>query len=500
MTLEDQIAVKLGLSTGDFKAALADVNAQVSAFSTQSATGMSGFTDAIHETHSAMRLFHQFLLAGGIFATVKSFYTMAIDYAEKHKEDTDSQTQAVRDFATAVTDAKQPIAALAVQTLGFVNEAGQGWGDMIAAIIYGSKEAANAQAITKSAEQDIADIAAKHAETVKEISTIDKEIVTAEQARAKTAFDQLDTQQKIATLTQQLTDEFAILNSTSAGSLAHETAKLDILKLQDTSLKVLATDKKDQTAEEVKQTAEAEKQEAWAEKLNQSADDAYNKLKFSQLPLDQQVSELQKQRAVLVQAMAGYDKDSVGYKQDYVAVAKIDQQIAADTLTLQKDTTGELQKQTAEAKAQAEADAKDPWKNGSAMSVTGSADYTSMSTAMLQGIIQKQNALLTAPGQFGGEVKDATVNGSYGDWLTAELANQQIRAAQAEIQNRANIQSYVARFGQNAAIMQYGDSAVSNATAAQNTTAQNTLNAVTAVATTLNKLFPDQATPVTATH
>ena len=94
----DEIAIKLGIQTGDLKAALSDANAKITDFGSQGARSVDGLTAAVHETHSALRTLHQFLLAGGLVEVIKKFYETAISYADKHKELTDEETESVRRF------------------------------------------------------------------------------------------------------------------------------------------------------------------------------------------------------------------------------------------------------------------------------------------------------------------------------------------------------------------------------------------------------------------
>lgn len=128
--------------------------------------------------------------------------------------------------------------------------------------------------------------------------------------------------------------------------------------------------------------------------------------------------------------------------------------------------------------------------------VSGGADYASMSDAMLRGIIAKQTSLLNTATAGGRAIKDATINGNYGDWQTAQLAQSQIAGAQAQLNQRATIRS----IGLDSAIMQFGDSAVSRALAGQNSDTRNTNAILTGIAQTVNKVFPGQATSIVPIH
>ena len=139
--------------------------------------------------------------------------------------------------------------------------------------------------------------------------------------------------------------------------------------------------------------------------------------------------------------------------------------------------------------------------------ISGTGDYASMSDAMLAGVVSKSQAALAQVKQQnlalpgfamsvagGANASDALLTANdVGD-------NLNLAGAQAEIALRSQIRTYASNYGQSAAVSQYGDSEVSRAMSATATSTQNTLNAVTSIAQTLNNVFPGQATPVAATH
>ena len=139
--------------------------------------------------------------------------------------------------------------------------------------------------------------------------------------------------------------------------------------------------------------------------------------------------------------------------------------------------------------------------------ISGKGDYASMSDAMLAGVVSKAQAALQIVKQANLATPGFAQNVAGGanasmDLLTANDIgdNLNLAGAQEEIALRSQIRNYANIYGQNAAVSQFGDSEVSRAMSATATSTQNIVNATTAIAQTLNNVFPGQATPVTTTH
>src|SRR5258706_16332977 len=120
MAAGDEIAIKLGIKTGDLKAALADANVQIKAFGQQGAHHADALGASVHEVSSAMRGLHHLLAAGGIMTVVHEFFDLAIHRAEELKGTIDDNASAVREFGEDLHGIKEGFADVAVQSLGFV--------------------------------------------------------------------------------------------------------------------------------------------------------------------------------------------------------------------------------------------------------------------------------------------------------------------------------------------------------------------------------------------
>jgi hypothetical protein len=85
----------------------------------------------------------------------------------------------------------------------------------------------------------------------------------------------------------------------------------------------------------------------------------------------------------------------------------------------------------------------------------GTQNYQSMSTAMLTGLVDKQNMILNSVDSSGRLVRDATY--MLGDVFAKEMANAQKYSIEKELNLRREIQDYGMRMGDIATIMKYGD-------------------------------------------
>jgi hypothetical protein len=128
MALTDEIAVKLGLKTADFKAALREANADVQKFKASSVAGGDPLGNEVRGIHHALRTLHQFLLAGGLVEAIKGFFNTAIAYAEKTKGKLDENTLAVLRFKDATAASGNIFKEIAVKTVGGLTQAGEALG------------------------------------------------------------------------------------------------------------------------------------------------------------------------------------------------------------------------------------------------------------------------------------------------------------------------------------------------------------------------------------
>ena len=135
-----------------------------------------------------------------------------------------------------------------------------------------------------------------------------------------------------------------------------------------------------------------------------------------------------------------------------------------DQLPAEEKITAELGKQTDEAKKRRTiedappapaAKPVDPFARTPGQTFGRAPDYQSMSTAMLQGIVQKQNDILGMIDYSGQQIRNATAQ--TGDNFARMMAESQKNAVMSELNLRKEIQEYGKRMGDIATIQKYGD-------------------------------------------
>lgn len=464
MSTVDEIAIKLGLKSGDLKAALADANASIKNFGESGAHSVDGLTGAIHETHLAMRTFHQFLVAGGIFTVVKEFWTMATEYAKKHKDEVDSNVAAVLDFQEGIEHVRDSIGAAAAATFGFLDKAIEGWEALAAgtqAALSGETFASGVRGLqaVEASTRGIAEIEKARAETLKQIDAINDVVAKKEADLKWVEFERLDTATKTNVMIATLQDKFDVLNSTEEKSLAHAQAKLDILFLQNKAQKVLADQEKE----------DEQKEQAWLDYVGTK-------------------KELDLERTLRSEA------EQAKLRQDAITDAEVltNQSLelaqAWEKANLGIANADEYMKQMAITSASMIAQ----WEKYSQnFGSSGGNRVTGLSDTALQALIAK----LT------GEITTATnqaVTAGHTDYLAFNPAYQQAQLerqnAQREVDLRSNFRQTVAAFGQNAAEQQFAPNDYQRLLQYLNPDqAKAQASDIAGIASTLKQLFPQQA-------
>lgn len=131
MALTDEIAIKLGIQTGDLKAALADANASIRQFKDTGKSEPGGLEDNVKGIQKSLRQLKEFFAAGGIIQAVKGFFEMAIANARDTKGAVDENFEAVRRFGDGVDSTVSTLKNWATEALGFVNRVGEAYGSLI---------------------------------------------------------------------------------------------------------------------------------------------------------------------------------------------------------------------------------------------------------------------------------------------------------------------------------------------------------------------------------
>lgn len=268
----DQIAIKLGIQTGDLKAALKDAGADIKNFKKAGeSTEDEGLLGQFKNIKHSLRDLHTLLVAGGIATAVKNFFAIAIDAANNSTDAIDENVRAVKDFGKEVADAKGLFASFAILVIGTFNRLGEAIGDYINILTTGPEQWAREQdaiAATASqaeeAEKRFAELKRKHGAEFESITKklADVEAKAAEQKlKSLTVYEQQEILQKrLAELVaQQAKGEGATIDQRRVALKIAETQ----LALDENALAV----KKEQTNEAERQAKE------WGDAFKQTAED-----------------------------------------------------------------------------------------------------------------------------------------------------------------------------------------------------------------------------------
>lgn len=138
MALADEIAVKLGLSTAQFKAALKDAGADIRNFTKEGQVGTETFANSMKGLNNTFKQLQVLLAAGGLRAVLGFFEDLA-EKAKASKDIIDENIDSTRRWGEEWTEFKNSFTGGAIQILGFVAEIGRNAGDMISSLIGGVK-------------------------------------------------------------------------------------------------------------------------------------------------------------------------------------------------------------------------------------------------------------------------------------------------------------------------------------------------------------------------
>lgn len=132
MAATEEIAIRLGVKSGDLKAALLDAGASIKKFKKEGESGPNeGLLGTLKKSRQGLEDLKSVFLGGAAAAAVKGFFGMAIDAANKSTDATDTNAAAVREFAKGLDEAKGIAASLAVTTVGAFNKLGAAIGDTV---------------------------------------------------------------------------------------------------------------------------------------------------------------------------------------------------------------------------------------------------------------------------------------------------------------------------------------------------------------------------------
>ncbi len=312
MALTEEISVKLGISTAEFKAALKDAGATVDSFKkTGETTEDEGLRGTLKNIKKEMKEFRELLVAGGMIEAVRRFFDFAIDAANKSKDTNNENVKAVREFGKALEEVKPAVGSVATALLGFFNQAGEGWGMIINRL---RGVTAEQERLYEQTQKDL-DAQTENIKKTNEIAKIKRD----------SAFQEADLLEKAKIL---LHDNLALEAQIQKVKLdSVEYAKLEAqIKKNNLDAGKLIADQEKQTAELRQKTAEAA-QKAAAEEAKYKAeglklDTELAKIAYDKLTPEQKIVELKKQQAAIQYDLLDGDQDENGVKRDLIDLEK----------------------------------------------------------------------------------------------------------------------------------------------------------------------------------
>lgn len=132
MAAVEEIAIRLGVKSGDLKAALLDAGASIKQFKKTGESGPNeGLVGTLKKQTQGLQQLRELLSSGVMAAAVKGFFNLAIDAANKSTDATDENARRVREFGRSLEDMRGVAGRVAVNVVGFFNGIGDKIGDLI---------------------------------------------------------------------------------------------------------------------------------------------------------------------------------------------------------------------------------------------------------------------------------------------------------------------------------------------------------------------------------
>jgi len=270
-SVAEEIAIKLGVKTGDLKAALSDAGASIKKFKKEGeSTESEGLLGSLKKQVAGLNNLKQLFLGGAIAGAVKGFFQLAIDSANASTDATDKNAAAVREFGRELEQVKGVAATVAVATVGTFNRIGSAIGDLInfnIAFAKGGQEGVKiwnesrklAEETAKGAEEVEARLAEVRKKHGAEFLAITKELKDLEQKSQEQKLKGLDIFQTERNLFLKIADLKTQLENGDLTILERRRLILELARTQLTADEATLAVKKEHVAEEKKYAEEQKK-------------------------------------------------------------------------------------------------------------------------------------------------------------------------------------------------------------------------------------------------
>ena len=436
------------------------------------------------EIKKGFKGFKDVLEAGGVAAAVYSFFNSVIDYAKQSKEAMDPNIAAVKQFGDGLAGIKEGALKLGVIAVGAFNRLGDAIGEAIkiardgwSAWAKGEEQLEATAAAAAAAEKSLAE-AKKHADEFKKIT---EALVEVKKQEAALALQGITKQETLNNLTNDYLRIGIQLANGGQDALTRRKLELDLAQAHLAMGKAELDVKKEDASLAEKADKEAEK--SLDEQIKQF--NALGEVKQKQLAYERSKLSVEEQSQLLTTERYQLEKllldknismtKETETRNRLLEVTKQLDQFAADNAGERLATEQAI---TEQKKAQVEI-------------ISSGPGYQSQSTAALQGQRARVasnlsdaefNDVLGANRSPFGTLHDASI----------EQFRNQLAKIDAELALRRTVQNYSARYGEDAAVRQYGDEVTQRAFKDMAATSVRTQNAVEGINTTLTRLFPNK--------
>lgn len=139
-SIAEEIAIKLGVKTGDLKAALTDAGASIKKLKKDSEDGGDGFEKSFKKAKQSIEIFKSVLAGAGLVGILKNIFQTAIDYAEKYEGAFDADVAATLRVRDAQKDLEKTIGKITAAVVGIADK----FGTAVGSLVYGVDAASDA--------------------------------------------------------------------------------------------------------------------------------------------------------------------------------------------------------------------------------------------------------------------------------------------------------------------------------------------------------------------
>lgn len=471
--MADSLIIKFGGDTSEFRGALASMAAETqSKFTVMDAAAgrseRSGMGASLRGLHHGVREFHALLTAGGSATLIKEFFHTAIEYAEHTKETLDDNTAAVLRFKDSLKGSGEFFGHMAAEAVGFLNRIGEAEGSLRRGLfeyITGNKnafkEASDEVKSAGEAGRNIAKMEAekkKHGEEYKRINT---EITSEHEKQKSLANSNIPAQErsiKLAKEYQRLVSERG-----TEGGLEGRKKDLEIEKARTEARKAAKDAEKEGRTEEKKADEHKKENIDAAQQMQEHMNhlkEHEHKLAVEEMPYEERVAALAKERARLENEIAsgGHDEETT-----------LENQIKLHEIIKQQGhaLTAQMKERQALVEAQNEATGKQNLLLTDQLIIMGkiygaSRDPNQIegaSDASLQDLIKKNKAEIAKVMASAGTGATALTDTATGNLIPGSVAARlqtDVDRAQFQLDQRAKLRSDFAAGGEAQARQNFG--------------------------------------------